>query len=92
MLILQRQQADWHVDTKDNMEPNLDNETVEIIRNSAEEVVCYREDMVFPPGRSNVMTMQPLPGSARDLSNIVDTSECTVCPSIPTLCQGADMF
>jgi len=62
------------MDTNNNLVKIVD---LEVIRKSAEQVVCYREDMAFAPGRSNLMTMQPPPSSAKELSNVVHASKAT---------------
>lgn len=96
MLILQPMPLNWQMDTNpDGSAMDTNNNLVkivdlEVIRKSAEQVVCYREDMVYAPGRSNLMTMQPPPSSAKELSNVVHASKATVGLSLPMLWYDAD--
>lgn len=83
MIILQPKPDACHTDHRDSdvvMGHSSDSiQAFDVIRNAAEEVICYREDMEPAPNRTNLKMNQLVPESARNLSNLVHNSVITVC-------------
>jgi hypothetical protein len=82
MIILQRLPADMPADSNDRKLGTGDSsrriKAFDIIRNAAEQVICYIEDFVLVPKRSNLWRTRSVPESAKTLSNLVHNSEVTV--------------